>query len=112
MLNKKNIKSKRDKPTPPLSAITSSYINISQSSQSKTINHSNIENISSPFQKSKENIGAYVPILNVSDNLCENIQPTKTCTPVYIRATKRNVEHVQTANDGSTKRKMDKTLDV
>jgi len=63
------------------------------------------------LQTSKDNRGEYVPGLNVSSNLCENIQSTRTCTPIHKLATKRNAQPVQSSNNGCSQKKMDQTSD-
>jgi len=93
LLNKKNVTSKRAKPAPPLSDITSSIVNSRNSEQSKS---------------SKENTEAYLPGLGLSGHLCENIQPSINRAPL---PTQTNVQPLQVTAKVSRQKKKVPTSD-
>lgn len=108
MVNKKNVTSKRAKPTPPLSDITSSIVNRNLNSHSKTSNHSNIQSSPSNFQESKENTKTYVPDFSLFGNLCENNQPSTNHTPIHNLPNQNNAETLQDANKVTRQKKKKK----
>ena len=110
MVNKKNVTSKRAKPTPPLSDITSSIVNRNLNSHSKTSNHSNIQSSPSNFQESKENTKTYVPDFSLFGNLCENNQPSTNHTPIHNLPNQNNAETLQDANKVTRQKKKKKKV--
>jgi hypothetical protein len=96
--NKKNVASKRARPATPLSDITSSVNNLTQTSQSKTPGHANTHTPPSQLKSFNKKSEAYLPVLSESGNWCENSQPSPNCTPIHLLPKNINVEPLRVPN--------------